>query len=64
MDQSEININILKLKLLQFKSIIDLHIQLVEIMVIVKKYETYPEYIDLKNKIDFALEDSVFKTMA
>ena len=64
MDQSEININILKLKLLQFKSIIDLHIQLVEIMVIVKKYETYPEYIDLKNKIDFALEDSVFKTMS
>ena len=64
MDQSEININILKLKLSQFKSIIDLHIQLVEIMVIVKKYETYPEYIDLKNKIDFALEDSVFKTLS
>lgn len=61
MSDTELELKIAKLKLSQYKSIIELYMDLVETMEMVKDYQNYPDYKNLKKVIDFALFDSGLK---
>ena len=61
MKEFELDLKITKLRISQYKSIIEAYMDLVETMEIVKDYQKYPDYKNLKNLIEFALVDSGLK---